>query len=87
MSKTKNKNRDEVEYLRGQVKQLRKQVKYYKKLTQYMPKIEEDTEEELIEFEKCEECGKGELVTFDFGKIIQTTCSLCDYDIRTKVDD
>lgn len=88
MSKTKNKNRSEVEFLAGENRKLRKEVKQLRRiLEKHSPAqdVEEVTDSEdtipkvFTEVKVCSDCGKGKLRTFEIiGKIFEE-CDLCHY--------
>lgn len=80
MSKTKNKNRREIEYLRGRVRKLEAELKYYKKL----PTIEETEPVEDVDLDICERCGKGICEIFDFKFAILRKCQLCGFEERKR---
>lgn len=83
MSKTKNKSRSEVEYLRGVIRRLRAQVKYYKRRA-HIP--ENEVEEEIKELlaQECTECGKGHMREHDFRFVIMKVCDVCGHQETTK---
>jgi len=83
MSKSKNKNKTEVEHLRGIIRQLKAQLKYYRKREHLN---EKDTEEdETIEINaNCPECGKGVLEEVDLHLIKLIRCPVCKYEKRER---
>ena len=97
MSKTKNKNHDEIRYLKGVIRQLekenrslRKENSYYKKHAHQFEESEYENNEEEVEIEvvsnkkMCPDCARGILKEFEImpGKVFHT-CPVCDY--RAKV--
>lgn len=85
MSKTKNKSRNEVEYLRGVIRRLRAQVKYLKKRAHISNDIIiRDELEEYLEESNCTNCGKGHMEEFDFNFVIIKRCDICGYQEKEK---
>lgn len=86
MSKSRNKNRSEVEHLRGRVRKLEAQLKYYKKRELFfespLEEIDEDIEE--ISANQCEVCKKGLVTVFDFTFATLEKCSNCTFERRKK---
>jgi len=88
LSKTKNKNRSEVEFLAGENRKLRKEVKQLRRiLEKHSPAqdVEEVTDSEdtvpkvYTQTKECGECGKGTLRTFELVGRIFEECNLCHY--------
>jgi len=86
MSKTKNKNHSELEYLRGQIKSLKSKVRSLTRRNKELEKhahfyedvIDEVTED--IEFvANCPVCKKGVLQQLDLHHVFITKCDSCDY--------
>lgn len=85
MSKSKNKNRNELEYYKGLVRQLRARLKYYRKREHLIEENfdEEDfeyIEDDVMEFD-CPQCNQGNLVETDLHHIIIRKCdnARCEY--------
>lgn len=86
MSKSRNKNRSEVEYLRGRIRQLESQLKYYKKRELFFESPIEEIEEEVenIKAAQCPECKRGIVTVYDFNFATLAKCGNCDYEKRQK---
>lgn len=92
MSKTKQKERSEVEYLRGKVKKLestnrrlRKELRSLKKRAHMYEDIVEDVATSVEESKDiCTECGKGEITVHDFVHIIVKSCDTCGHKKKIK---
>ncbi len=80
MSKSKSKNRNEVEYLKGIIKRLKAQLKYHKRHSQ----INDDIILEDNDFADCPSCGKGEMLVHDFFHVKFHKCNVCDF--KEKLD-
>lgn len=95
MGKTRQKNRNEVEYYKGivrnqksEIKQLRKRLKQLEKqehnygeiITEIVENSLNQKETELI---YCDECKKGILSILDLKYIKYTVCDKCEY--KTKI--
>ncbi len=90
MSKTKNKDHNELKLLRERIRDLEKeqrkllkQLSYFKK-RDHMNDIEPLTQEDIIEAEQkrddripCECCGKGKYDVFEIVGKIYGTCDIC----------
>lgn len=90
MSKTRNKNRSEVEHLRGQNKQLqsenrqlRKQLNSFKKQAHFYEETIDDIADE-ISLESCNHCGKGFIQVVDLTYLKIRCCTICDYKERIR---
>lgn len=81
MSKKKNKEKSELEHLRGENRRLRKQLNYYKKQANMS---ESDVYEEEAEEEVCEHCGKGQLEVIDLKYVIMEVCNVCGHQRKRK---
>lgn len=91
MSKTKQKNRSEIEVLRGfirelekEIRSLRSQVKSYEKYDRSQDEEPYGDGEDTIPDRKftkdCSECGKGKLVeTLTLGNNTYGTCNHCGH--------
>lgn len=94
MSKTRNKNRSEIEYLSGEIRKLKKENKQLRRLLEKqspaqdeesLPADSEDTHPKMYtEIKYCSECGKGKLRTFEIIGRFFVECDTCDY--RKKID-
>ncbi len=100
MGKTKNKNRDEIEFYRGiirdlekQVRTLNKELQYYKKRnhifdsTKQDEEISRDSEDTIIKLQKkvpCDDCGKGHYEEFEILDKVYGTCNVCDHRKKLK---
>lgn len=89
MGKSKNKNKSEVEFLRGQIRQLKAELKYYKKrehISNTPPDddLDYDDVQDISAARPCPRCGKGILVEYDFKYALLMKCSHCEYDERRK---
>lgn len=86
MAKSKNKNRSEVEYLRGRVRQLEAELKYYRRRDHLMEapleEIIDQHEIEEINASQCPRCKRGILTEFDFKFAILKKCGNCEYEER-----
>ncbi len=90
MSKTKNKNHDEVRFLQGEIKRLNKLVRSLEseirshKKHEHMYELSQD-EEVLTDSEdtyikrgvSCGECGKGIYKEFEIRGMTYGTCNIC----------
>lgn len=87
----RSKDKDGVEFWRGkhreaikEIRQLKKQLRYYQKL-EYNSQDEEiatdseDTYPKKLQKKYCQECGKGELKTFEIIGRVYEHCSVCDF--------
>lgn len=85
MSKSKNKNRSEVEYLKGQVKRLEKELKYFKKRSHFFESPIEEIQEEVndIRINQCPQCRHPTLEEYDFTFAVLKRCQ-CGYELRQK---
>jgi len=85
VSKTQQKNRSEVEHLRGEVKrlkslnrQLRKRLSASLKKEHFFEQIEEEADEvELVD--ACSSCGSGVMVAVDLKFVKYKVCSECKH--------
>jgi predicted nuclease with TOPRIM domain len=91
MAKTKNKNKSEVEYLRGEVKRLKSQLSSLNRRNRNLEKkahfyeniVDEATEDVDIK-NSCPECGKGTLHYYDMVHIKLEICDICDFKRKLK---
>lgn len=93
MGKSKNLNRKPDEMLLGenrllkkQIRSLQREVKEFQKQLSYNQNKDSSIKKTRKEKDvnECTTCGKGELITLDFGIRKITRCSLCDYQKVTK---
>lgn len=86
MSRSKNKNRSEVEYLRGKIRKLESQLKYYRKREHFFEAPVEEIIEEVegIDTNQCDQCRRGVIVDYDFKFAILRKCTNCDFEERKK---
>lgn len=85
MGKTRNKNRSEVEFLRGELKKLRaenirlrRDNKHHERRTHFYENVINDVVEEIKPHTGCEACGKGTLIEMDFKYVKYLICDLCE---------
>lgn len=82
MSKSYRKSGSEVEHLRGEIRRLKRIIKQLQKSAHVYNNIkdlvEDEKEEEDIKI-TCNECGKGEIKTFDLGNKQVLTCTICNH--------
>jgi hypothetical protein len=88
LGKTRNKNRSELEFLKGEVRRLKRHIKQLEK-SQHMYEdiILNEREVEVAEvpiIRRCESCGKGKLKEFNLLDRIFIECDTCDYRERIK---
>ena len=93
MGKSKNLNRKPDEQLLGenrklksQIRSLQREVKEFQKqlgFNQNKDPNKKSSRKETDEVE-CLDCGKGSLITLDFGIRKITRCNICDYQKVTK---
>lgn len=86
MSKTQQKNKSEIEHLRGENKrlksenrQLRKQVNSSRKKAHFYEVIAEQAIEEVDVSSNCENCGKGVKMFLDLVHVQLEICDLCGH--------
>jgi predicted RNase H-like nuclease (RuvC/YqgF family) len=92
MSKSRNKNGSELEYFRGRVKnlerenrRLKRQLKHFERKNYHFENVIEEASDDVRERpNKCNECGKGTLIVYDFKHLVVTTCDICDYQTKYK---
>lgn len=85
MSKSRNKNKSEVEFLRGKVRRLEAQLKYFKQREHFFEApIEEIEEVQDIRANQCPFCKKGIIIEYDFHRAVLRKCSECDFQERKK---
>lgn len=84
MGKVRNKNRSEVEFLRGENKKLRaenirlrRENKHHERRTHFYEDVIEDVAEDLTVTEGCKACGKGQILIIDLGTREIHTCDIC----------
>lgn len=90
MSKSRNQNRSELEYVRGQLKavqrenrQLRKRLKALDKKAHFFESEVVDSAED-INIDLCSHCGKGVLQVLDLAHITLVTCNICEHRERIR---
>lgn len=86
MSKTRQKNKSEVEQLRGenrklrsQNRQLRKRVNQLERKAHFYEEVVEEITEDVTIKKSCPECDEGILQELDMIHVIITKCTECDY--------
>ena len=80
MSKTRNKSRSEVEYLRGRVRELEAELKYYRKREHFFDdKLDEIEEVQDVKVINCKECRKGTVIEYDFVHGTLRKCDVCEH--------
>lgn len=86
MSKSRNKNRSEIEYIKGQLKkvqtenrQLKKRIRQLDKKSHFYENIVDEAVEEASLGETCESCGKGTMHHYDLVHVKLEICDLCGY--------
>lgn len=92
----KQKDHNEVRFLKGRIRELEKENRQLKKLVGYQDKrkhlfenaeIEKEVEAEIAitgpELKTCKECARGKMVELDLGLAVYATCNICDH--REKV--
>lgn len=86
MSKSKNKNRNEVEYLRGKIRKLESQLKYYRQREHFFDAPVEEIVDEVhkVDADQCPSCRKGVVVAYDFIYATLYKCSNCEFEKRIK---
>lgn len=91
MGKVKNKNSNEIEYLRGINKELRKENKALKRQVRDLQKHEHmyeelpEVEEEIVSRRaKCDECFKGYMDEIEFLGRVYATCETCGHRKKLK---
>ena len=99
LSKSKQKNRSELEHLRGivreyekEIRSLRKQVRSFEKYEQVSQDEEvstssEDTypDKEIVLSKDCDSCGKGKVIqTLEIMGKVYGTCNVCGTNDRIK---
>lgn len=90
MSKTPNKSKSELEYLRGEVRRLKKINRSLKRENKglnnrahfYEDSIFEVAEEISIYSDMCKECERGTITIHDLKHIIIRSCNICDFKER-----
>jgi hypothetical protein len=85
MGKTRNKNRSEVEFLRGELKKLRaenirlrRDNKHHERRTHFYEEVIDHVADEIKATICCEACGKGTLIEMDFKYVKYLICDLCE---------
>lgn len=80
MSKNRNKNRSEIEHLRGIIRQLKAELKYHKRRSHI--KDEPELEERQPD---CENCGKGFMEDLDLKFVLMKVCKICGHKKNQKI--
>ena len=90
MSKSKNKNRSEVEYIRGQLKevqsenrQLRKRLKELENKAHFYEETIDEVADE-IDIDICPKCQKAPTTVIDLKHLIIEQCTQCDYQQKVR---
>lgn len=92
MSKTRQKEKSEIELLRGKVRKLestcrrlRKENNALKKRMHFTENVIDEVAEDIEpKAETCQNCGKGELAVVDLVHVLIESCNLCEYRKRIK---
>lgn len=83
MSKTKNKNRNEIEHYKGEIRRLKRQLRELQKSKHLYDDIIDASIEQIEEPRErvhiCQECGKGKIKYFSVLDIPFEECDICDY--------
>lgn len=86
MSKTKQRERNEVEYFKGQVRklesenrQLKKRLKALDKRSHFYEKIIDEAAEDVTLKNICQVCAKGSILLLDLKYVKYETCDTCEY--------
>jgi ribosomal protein L44E len=86
VSKTKNKERSESEYLRGQIRklesenrQLKRRVKALDRRAHFYEDLVEDATEDINIKDRCPSCKEGTTSIVDLKYVRFETCDSCDY--------
>jgi ribosomal protein L44E len=86
VSKTKNKNRSEIEYLNGQIRklesenrQLKRRLKALDRRAHFYENIVEDSVEDIQVKDKCPTCKKGTITILDLKYVKFETCDNCEH--------
>lgn len=92
MSKTKQREHSETEYLKGQIRklesenrQLKKRLKKLDRRAHFYENIVEESVEEVEVKDKCPSCKKGDLVLIDLKYVQFEQCNEEDCDYRKKL--
>lgn len=93
MGKTKNNNRSEVEFLRGEIRKLKSEIKRIRQENRSLSRkshfyeniVVDDVAEEIeIGPELCKNCGKGSLFVIELPHLNIKTCDICEHRETTK---
>lgn len=85
MGKTKNKNKSEVEFLRGEVRRLKRQVKQLERTAHFFETaIVEEAPVEVKKVRHCNNCGKGVMAEFEIMDRVFATCGTCGHREKLK---
>lgn len=92
MSKGKQKNKSQIEQLRGQLREVEAENGRLREIIKELEKDPEVKKKRQLARKKakessfgvCNECGKGNLTEVDFGRVKIEKCDLCDY--RRKIE-
>lgn len=82
MGKTKQKQRSEINYLKGIINSLKKEIKILKaQQNRVSAEDEPDDRCSLV----CPACTKGELEILDLKRLIIYSCTLCEFKHKEKI--
>jgi ribosomal protein S27AE len=91
MSKTKQKNKSELEVLRGENrklrsenKKLRREIKDLQKRAHFYEEVVDEVVKDAEVKTICKNCGKGQILSYDLGRLRLDKCSICDFEKKTK---
>lgn len=86
MGKVKQREKSEVEHLRGQIRklesenrQLRKRIRVLDKKAHFYEDITADVAEDIIIKNNCPSCSKGNLIILDLKHVVFEQCDSCEY--------
>lgn len=91
MSKTKNKTHSETNHLKGRIRsqsrlirQLKKRLKELERKSHFYEEVVDEFVEDVEVQDRCLECGKGNMIAYDFVHMILKTCDVCGHKERSK---
>lgn len=82
MSKGRQKNKSQIEVLRGQIRELEAENKRLKDIIKELekdPVVKKKRKEMKVNDHLCPECGKAELEESTFRHLIYEICPLCKF--------
>jgi hypothetical protein len=91
MGKARQREGSETEFLKGIIRKLKSENRYLKRCLSQLEKrkhfyehneVDDEEPEEVLK--KCDTCGKGSLISIDFGVRTITRCSICTFKKVTK---